>query len=714
MAVPPLLQDTQDLGARPLVHDAQRSEDRERLAIIAVLALFLVFACTILSFILPEAKLLGGLSDWCDSSECRRYASLLTDGLNRSIDACDDFDAYVCSTWQPNPLFAPFLDVAIDDLSIRWLDDLEKLLREGVFHMSVAEKPLAMYRDCVGNGRPSEEDRELFRRFLKERGLSWPQAPTGNTSASSIIVDLALHWEMSLWLRVRVLKHPFSPGGRRFLLLPGRKSDTRLFIAMHENVMNTIGYSRYWHLIYFFVMGRRPSHDVSHEIKRSAQVQGTSVATLHQIMDMSYYVTPSIFRTSNNSEDVWNGTGVYWVNNLDKHLSPLQPLSPLDDVLIANTQLLKVMRRLIEERGDKEAITHISWQVVQMYAAMLDKTLLEDILENEPQSSSLHALLCAREVDAVYNPLLTALYVRSRLTPTGRTQVSALLQTLVQAAVDEVHQLSWLDLEGRQFFAGRLESTAVRLWPPHVFEDDGKANDMYIQCPRHETSFMRLWMAVRECLSGLLAGDNREYVSLTLPNFTPYLSAYDSFEPSAELAVAALANPVYWTHGTPGMLFGGLGSLFAVTYLHALNGQKHLVHPNGSVQESGSWLSSASTKALVEKQECVQPAVPSAIAGLKIAHSIFVERLQNSFHRNLSTELTDEKVFFMTFCRTLCSTHRPLRPQENCNVIVKHIGAFATAFKCSSNSPLTPRRECDFFSSVTTSDIALDQTTFAG
>ncbi|KAH7947625.1 hypothetical protein HPB52_014773 [Rhipicephalus sanguineus] len=257
---------------------------------------------------------------------------------------------------------------------------------------------------------------------------------------------------------------------------------------------------------------------------------------------MAYYVTPSIFRTSNNSEGSWNGTAAYWVKSLDNHLSSLQPLSPSDDVLIANTELLEAMRRFIEDRGDKEAITHISWQLVQMYSVMLDKTLLEAILENKPRSSSLHALLCARQVDTIDNPLLTALYVRSRLTPTARTQVNALFLTLMQAAVAEVNQLPWLDLEGRQFFAGRLESTVVHLWPPDVFDDNGKVHEIYLRCPRSETSFMRLWVAERQCLSGLLTGKHREYVSLAVPNFTPYLSAYDSFEPAAELAMAALAD----------------------------------------------------------------------------------------------------------------------------------------------------------------------------
>ncbi|KAH6927177.1 hypothetical protein HPB50_000140 [Hyalomma asiaticum] len=511
-----------DLGSRGPVHDTQRSEDRERLAIIAVLALSLVFACTILSFFLPEAKLLGDLSGWCDTSECRSHASLLTDGLNRSVDPCRDIDAYVCSTWHPNPVFAPFLHMALDDLSIRWLEDLEKLLRDSVFHMPVAEKPLAMYRACVDNSGADLVDRAVFRRFLRDRGTlvarvtdEQRQCVEHNSGPGPSMGDVAVA------CAVRVLEHPFVPGGRRFLLLPGRNSDARLFVAMHENVMKTGGYARYWHMIHYFVTSREPGHDVSDVIKRSAETQGISVAMLLQIMFMGSYVTPSIFRISNNGSDVGNRTGGYWVKSLSTHLFPLQPLSPSDDVLIANTELLEVLRKFIQGRGDKEALTHISWQVVQMYAVMLDKELLLNILENTQEAAALNAMLCAREVDAVYNPVLTVLYARSRLTSTSKTQVNALYRTLMQRAVDAVKRLPWLDADGQQFFARRLQSTVVRLWPPDVFEDAEKVEEIYVHCPLREGSFMRLWVAVRQCLGDLLVGKHRAYVSAVAPKLYP-------------------------------------------------------------------------------------------------------------------------------------------------------------------------------------------------
>ncbi|KAH6927365.1 hypothetical protein HPB50_002326 [Hyalomma asiaticum] len=205
--------------------DHVRPDDTKRLITISTLALAVVCAFTILSLLLPSTKPQGDVSRWCDNSDCRAHAALLTRNLNRSIDPCQNFDAYVCSTWKPDDRFPSVFQTALDDLSIAWLDGLHDLLEKGAKTASVAAKPLAMYASCVENSEASEADKGWFLEFLRARKLAWPERPRGGVRASSVLVDLALNWEMSLWMRVRVLKHPFTPGARRFLLLPGRTSD---------------------------------------------------------------------------------------------------------------------------------------------------------------------------------------------------------------------------------------------------------------------------------------------------------------------------------------------------------------------------------------------------------------------------------------------------------------------------------------------------------
>ncbi|KAL3225382.1 hypothetical protein MRX96_025813 [Rhipicephalus microplus] len=103
------------------------------------------------------------------------------------------------------------------------------------------------------------------------------------------------------------------------------------------------------------------------------------------------------------------------------------------------------------------------------------------------------------------------------------------------------------------------------------------------------------------------------------------------------------------------MLYGGLGWFFMAFLLSSLDEHKQYVHPNGSFDVAGSWLSEQSAEALKQKKYCAAPARVSAVVGLHIIHLVFVEHLRNTFQFNLTSELTEEKVFSITLCRVLCA-----------------------------------------------------------
>nr|XP_054922698.1 uncharacterized protein LOC129382576 [Dermacentor andersoni] len=636
-----------DASARGSGNASRLPDDTKRLITVTALALAVVCAFTVLSLMLPSTKPQGEVSRWCDTSDCRDHAALLTRGLNRSIDPCQDFDAYVCSTWKPDDRFPRVVQTALDDLSIAWLDGLIELLEKGAKTASVVAKPLAMYTACIESSGASDADRRWFLDFLKERRLSWPERPRNGAEALSVHMDLAANWEMSLWLRVRVLKHPFTPGRRRFLLVPARKSDVRLFTAMHEHVMASGSYARYWRLIYRFIVGREPGPDVELTIKKSAEIQGGAIATMNEMATRRSYTNVSLFRISEGhasyaSADIWV-----------KALRDIVPLSDADEVLSANTVALLSLSDFVRKHGNDMALMQLSWQFVQMYALALDKALLEDILGGANLAGPYLGLLCAAQVDAVYNPVLVRLYIGSRLTQEGKTMVNSLLGVLKQKSLDVVSRMTWLDKAGREFFRQQLESSIVHLWPSESFDNAFVVENLYAGCPLGGKSFVHFWISARKCLNELLTGTRRGDVSVMQPNFTPHLMVYDSFENSVGIAIAALGRPLYSMRGTPAMLYGGLGWLFAAYLLSAIDEHKHYVHPNGSYDESGSWLSARSAEALKEKQQCAGTVRVSSIVGLQVVHSVFMEHLRNSFQFNLTSELTEEKVFFMTLCRLL-------------------------------------------------------------
>ncbi|KAL1416219.1 hypothetical protein MTO96_006478 [Rhipicephalus appendiculatus] len=636
------------------------AKERRRLATVTVLAVAVVAAFTLLAYVLPSPRLVRRSTRFCETADCRNHVALLTRGLNRSIDPCHDFEAYVCSAWAPDARY-PALSNALDDLAIAWMDGLDDLLDRGARTIPAARKPRALFKACIAStaGRATPEDRQLFRKFLQELRLSWPEEPTSsdNVNVASVLVNLALHWGVSLWLCIRVTRHPFVPGARRIVFLPGRKSDVRLFAAIHARVMATGSYERYWKMVYTFVTGQPPRPDVDEAIKRSAEVQGNAVNILHEIATHKCRSVTSLLNLSDLEQRESQLEFGAWLVALRDLLQPYAPLTHDDDVLVADAQLHAVTN-FLNTTGNADALSHISWYFVQTYYPFLfnRERLTDDVADVRDafEDTSRHVrTLCAMEVDAVYSHLMTAIYGRVRLS--SKARVDLVLHTVTRKASSLLHETSWLDPDSRRFLELKLESASARLWPPELATSFNKSSTeeasafekLYSSCPESETSTVNFWIKARYCLRGrLMAVGRRRYdAEALLPNLTPNLVKYEQQLNVVDVAVAALAAPLFYEQGTLGMLYGGFGFLYSLALMRTLDEARQYVHPNGSVSQSGSWISRNATAALELKQlQCREDPSQATtkwvratdVAAVELSHAVFLEQLLHSYQLNLT------------------------------------------------------------------------------
>ncbi|KAK8758965.1 hypothetical protein V5799_003404 [Amblyomma americanum] len=342
-----------------------------------------------------------------------------------------------------------------------------------------------------------------------------------------------------------------------------------------------------------------------------------------------------------------------------------------------------------------------------MYALMFDKELLEDVFgDGKKRAEYQLSMLCAKEVEAVYSPLIASLYARDRLTSLGRAQASSILQTLKQEVVDSVSGVAWLDSDAKQLLVHQLESVTVRLWPPSMFDKANAVEELYGLCPENDDSFVVFWIKARHCLRAIFMKRHRYYAENLLPSWTPLLTDYVSSLNTLDIAMAALTAPLYYNRGTLGMIYGGLGFLLAVALMGVLREPPQYMHPNGSLSKSGSWISEQSMEALKQKQRCSDQAQSAKsfrgieIGAMEVAYYAFHDRVIKSFQSNLTSELTDEKVFFMTFCRNVCAKKqvgRILWRVAGCNELVANSRGFSDAFGCSEQSPMKAIDKCTFF-----------------
>ncbi|XP_077548484.1 neprilysin-like [Haemaphysalis longicornis] len=144
-----------------------------------------------------HAQELGSLSSKpCVTSDCQRHTALLIDGLNRTADPCDDFEAYVCSAMRRRHVTRAAqeydaYDSELQEVVFTWLRGLGDFLEKGPAVLKVADKPLALFESCrSGRHRASPGDREDFRAFLGTLGLCWPDEDCYNVRALGVLLGL--------------------------------------------------------------------------------------------------------------------------------------------------------------------------------------------------------------------------------------------------------------------------------------------------------------------------------------------------------------------------------------------------------------------------------------------------------------------------------------------------------------------------------------------
>ncbi|KAH9384409.1 hypothetical protein HPB48_026416 [Haemaphysalis longicornis] len=460
---------------------AWNARELRRLFFVVAFALALVAAFVLIAYLFRGLAFAVRATSYCEASECLRHVELLTHGLNRSIDPCQDFQGYVCSTWNPDSRFPEVSATALDDLAISWLDDLPNMLEESAKEWPVARKPLAMFQSCVRRGNVSSDfNRREFLDFLRVLRLSWPEKPANGHDVKHILVDLVVRWELTLWLRVRLIKHPFVPDAWRLLLTHARASSIRLFTENHKRVMaRDSGYSRYWKLLYSFVKGASPGPEGDDFISTSARLQSDYVALLLKIEAFKDRYEPMILPIA-TVQELMPGSIIEDIQE------QFQYRFNIHDVAFAHMNLSPALTVFLTEVGETDFLWHLSWEFVQMYAPMVDRGLLEEIVDDAQHATFYLRLLCAREVDTIYSPLLAALYSRVRLTDVGRSRTSFLFQSLVKTSVQRLKEVTWLEDDTKQFLSSKLEAVVVRLWPSSLFDDPRQVDEVYSSCPDNE------------------------------------------------------------------------------------------------------------------------------------------------------------------------------------------------------------------------------------
>ncbi|KAH7977585.1 hypothetical protein HPB49_002672 [Dermacentor silvarum] len=112
---------------------------------------------------------------FCKSMDCIQHRRMLRDQLDRNVDPCEDFSAFVCNRWRPSPPFANVSRSTLTDMLLAWLSGMRKLISRGMLYLPVGRKAATMFRSCLMQTQP----------HLKQKDATFTEEVTANTSTEA-------------------------------------------------------------------------------------------------------------------------------------------------------------------------------------------------------------------------------------------------------------------------------------------------------------------------------------------------------------------------------------------------------------------------------------------------------------------------------------------------------------------------------------------------
>ncbi|KAH7953093.1 hypothetical protein HPB49_004596 [Dermacentor silvarum] len=650
----------------------------------------------------------GGTLRYCETWDCVHHAELLTSHLNKSLDPCEDFSAYVCSAWWHSAAYREHVKTPVDEVALARLANFGTLLHLGRMKLPVGTKALDMYQSCMRANDDAGLYLEHFRALMRDMGLNWPDPPRDDLSALDVHLALSYKWQVHLWFVVRVLELPVSG---KWLLVLEPATVLPILLNQYETVKESGSYNAYWMGFYSDM-----------RTDNTPQVNRTTIEdTIMETDNMDYIVLNSLcllifartqiqasFPLKSIGDRAQHITSSTWITSVQKNIRLSPELSASDDVLLTNERLLEVIDRLFLDYTKGQLLSHTAWSFVQLYGPVANPKMLLRHFGETSKVNAYRSFFCAAHVESSYKVLVLSLDIASHMTSEEQQTVVGGFKKLVLAAVNKINNSKWFDNDKKRLACEKLTSLKLEAWPAEKLQTDKRLEEIYEQYPdQGESNFADFWIGTRRAIYSAMEkvrhmNQSREYYdALSLPqNNPPSYPVYRYALQSVAVPMYMLKAPLYYKRGTKAMFYGGLGFLLAWNLAKVLHELRIIGWPpNGTVVDSA--LSDDKVEAYYDKTGCpIGDGVDSAspeLPALEIAYAA-LEGTESSHVQGLAKDLPPIKVFFMTLCYMACTVPSSQSAFTiNCNKIARNSAIFAGAFSCSDKAKMNPPKKCNFF-----------------
>ncbi|XP_043467631.1 neprilysin-4-like [Leptopilina heterotoma] len=199
----------------------------------------------------PESNGEKNISEICTTSECHSLSSILREGMNDTVNPCEDFYSYVCGSW-PTKYPVPEDKFKLDVNSMMG-EDINLILKKILEKPSSPEDsvPLTLekkwFKSCMDEVRIDEKGLEPLTNILEEIG-GWPMAMNKSAWENKKITwqDVAQYYAEIIggYSLFDISIQPDLDNSTRQIIVIDEPEDSLIIKRMFDNKANSFSYEK--------------------------------------------------------------------------------------------------------------------------------------------------------------------------------------------------------------------------------------------------------------------------------------------------------------------------------------------------------------------------------------------------------------------------------------------------------------------------------------
>ncbi|XP_075730620.1 uncharacterized protein LOC142772305 [Rhipicephalus microplus] len=557
-------------------------------ASIAMLAIVLLMAALV---IWREIYAGGaGPGPLCDTNDCLRFAFIVTQSMDRNVDACDDFGTFVCGGAR-RPQLPSWTPEARDYLQYRWTSNVIESLtaaeggNSASKDMRILGDAMTMLQYCLKgacDAEMSKRNARDLRAFLEQRRLAWPgEFQRIDVHPLDVLLDLAINWQMPLWFSVGVLTVSATVSALRVDFGVDSIGRWLPVDATGRPTSPSTGSPESNHSSSVTSTREGGNVDGDADSTSAADFDNYVFSTLSKLASShSTGLEPSAINLGDMDALTPHLEPNLWIASLQKHMGSTMVISEKTQILAADHRLLTTADHFFDKFLHTELLDHMSRCIVNAFSNTIYSAVLANDTDVElnkflPCPTSAVRARCQMQVEFTYRLPLAVNYAQRNEMTLRRRRLFSVLDEALRAAVAALVHLKSPSPSARPY--GSLDATINRLhrldldaWPSDdvIRKSHGDLDRMYANFPDPATShsYLEHLFATRRVMRTLL-GSASYHVMMGIGSRGARsrngFFAYDPFANGVCVWPGAMQEPMFFARGTNAMNYGGIGAAFA-------------------------------------------------------------------------------------------------------------------------------------------------------